>query len=122
MKLFTNRDAVLEAMNQTPAGERPDFSHCAFVNVDLSGLDFRAADLHHSRFKNCDLRAANLDGCQLDFVDLFLVDLSSGSMVGATVNFAMFTAVLMIDTVIADVRWENARLHRVTPAPIEVVG
>jgi len=82
--------AVTTLLFQAKPGVRPDLSGKFLVYLDLSELNFKAANLAHSDFYGADFTGANLKGAdlshtRLDRSVLMRADLSGANLTGATI-------------------------------------
>lgn len=82
--------AVTTLLFQAKSGDRPDLSGKFLAYLDLSELNFKAANLAHSDFYGTDFTGANLKGAdlshtRLDRSVLIRADLSGADLTGATI-------------------------------------
>jgi uncharacterized protein YjbI with pentapeptide repeats len=82
--------AVTTLIFQTKPGAKPDLSGKFLAYLDLSELNFKAANLAHSDFYGADFTGANLRGAdlshtRLDRSVLIRADLSGADLTGATI-------------------------------------
>lgn len=85
-----NARAVTTLLFQAKPGIRPDLSGKFLAYLDLSQLNFKAANLAHSDFYGTDFTGANLKGAdlshtRLDRSVLIRADLSGADLTGATI-------------------------------------
>jgi uncharacterized protein YjbI with pentapeptide repeats len=100
-----SRDQLLAALAATPSGTAPALSAKNLSNQDLSGIDFRRANLSASVLNGARLTGATLDGCNLTVSFFEGATLSKASLQGATLF-----SVQMKGAILTEANLSGARL------------
>ena len=87
-------------------GQR-NFSGLSLINVNLSQVDLKGADLSYSELSNVDLSQANLRGVDLSYAKLSQVNLQNADLRGA----------MLIGTDLRDVNLQNTNLQAADYVP-----
>ena len=78
------RTQVLELIQQTPSGEKPNLKQKDFRGEDMSYINFKGADLFYTHMRNVNLDGANFENATLDLAIMLGANLEGASFHNAT--------------------------------------
>lgn len=80
------RQEVLDVINNTPEGEKPNLKEKDFRGQDMSGIDFRGADLFYTHMRDVNLSGSNFENANLDLAIMPGTNLEGANFRNARLN------------------------------------